>query len=219
MSDIPWYVQPIATLVASFTGAGFAFLLAGRRIKNDETNKQIAAINRAVIVLFNMYGNLESYRQDFTQDFSDRDDAWLNAPVKPAKAWGIIHFDSEALAFLLERKQPNLYAELLLCECNFSELSQLIEKRDEIMLQQAHPALGKFRGQPMPESDIHEALGPHVTLQLKQLWRGINERLVQQIDTTKKLHERLRDAAVGIHPGRLPVKGVFFDDATDGTET
>ena len=204
-------MQPIATLVASFTGAGFAFLLAGRRFKREETNRQIAAINRAVIVLFNMHSNLETYRQDFTAEFSERDDAWLNAPVKPAKAWGAIRFDSEALAFLLENKEPHLYAELLLCECNFDELSQLIQRRDEIILRNAHPALSKFLGLQVPEVEIHESLGLHVVQQLKQLWDGISNRLVEQIATTKNLHDKLRDAAVRIHPGRLPVKGVFFD--------
>ena len=104
MSDAPWYVQPIATLIASFTGAGFAFLLAGRRTKSQETNRQIGAINRALIVLFSMHGNLETYRQDIIADFVGRDDAWLNASVKPAKVWGNVQFDSGALDFLLEKK-------------------------------------------------------------------------------------------------------------------
>jgi hypothetical protein len=211
MPDTPWFVQPIATLIASFTGAGFAFLLAERRVKREETNRQIAAVNRAVIVLFSMYSNLENYRKEVTENFVQRDDAWLNAPVVPAKVWTSVCFDSDALAFLLQKKQPNLYAELLLCECNFEELCQLIQQRDDIMLKQAHPALNKFLGRPVPEDEVHEAIGRHVAQQLKQLWDGINKRLLEQIESTKTLHDKLRDAAVQIHPGRLPVKGVFFD--------
>ena len=211
MSDAPWYVQPIATLIASFTGAGFAFLLAGRRTKSQETNRQIGAINRALIVLFSMHGNLETYRQDIIADFVGRDDAWLNASVKPAKVWGNVQFDSGALDFLLEKKKPNLYAELLLCECNFAELSQLIEQRDEIILRQAHPALGKFLGCHVPEDEIVNAIGQHSVRQLKQLWEGIAERVIDQIAKTRTLHDKLRDAAVRINPVRLPVKGVFLD--------
>ena len=162
-----------------------------------------------------MYGNLETYRQDVLEPFAERDDDWLNGPVVPAKARGATRFDGEALAFLLEKRQPNLYAELLLCECNFEEISQLIQRRDDLVLQQLHPVLGKFLGRPLTEKEVQDAVGEHVVHQLKQLSAGIKDRVVRQIATTKELTEKLRDAAVRMQPGRLPLTLVFFEKKQD----
>ena len=205
MSDI------IKTLIGSFVGATFAFLLAGWRIKRDERKRQIGAINRSLVVLLNMHSNLETYRQDVIEPFENRDDGWLNAPMKPAKAWGAIRFDADGMAFLLEEKQPQLYCDLLLHECNFDEVSQLIEKRDTMLIEQVHEKLGTRLMKPVPEEELMEAMGPHVANQLKQLWSGITERVTDQIAANKKMHEDLRDAAVKLFPGRLPLKAVFFD--------
>ena len=41
----------IKTLIGSFAGATFAFLLAGWRIKRNERKRQIGAINRSLVVL------------------------------------------------------------------------------------------------------------------------------------------------------------------------
>ena len=90
-------------------------------------------------------------------------------------------------------------------------MSQLIEKRDRILIEQVHEKLGACLMTPVPEDELVQAMGPHVAHQLKQLWSGITERVTNQIATNKKMHDELRDAAVKLHPGRLPFKATFFD--------
>ena len=85
------------TLIGSFVGATFAFALAGWRIKRDQRKRRIGAINRSIVVLLNMHSNLESYRQNVIVPFQNEFDAWLNAPVKPAKAWGLVRFDLDEM--------------------------------------------------------------------------------------------------------------------------
>ena len=205
----------IKALIGSFAGATFAFLLAGRRVKQDERKRQMGAINRSVVILFNMHSNLETYRQDVIEQFEKRDDAWLNAPVKPAKSWGAIRFDADGMAFLLEEKQPQLYCDFVLHQCNFDEVSQLIEMRDKLLIEHVHEKLGALLAQPVPEDELVKTMGPHVASQLKQLWSGITGRVTRQIAANKKMHDDLRDVAVKLFPGHLPLKTVFFDGLQD----
>jgi hypothetical protein len=202
------FVQPLATLLASFAGAGAAFLLAGRRTKNEELRRHLGAIRRAILVLCNMHSNLETYRLSVTSEFAGSPEGWLHAKIKPSKSWGEVTFDPDALAFLLEGTQANLYAELMLEACNFDEIVQLITRRDTLLLKYVHPKLGKILGKPVPP----DLLEPHIVNQLKNIWDAINERLPEQIAATKKLHDQLRDAAVNIRPDQGILKVVFYHD-------
>ena len=100
-------VQPMVTLVASFSGVYFAYLLSSVRATKERRDSEIGAINRAIVVLQQMYGHLETYRQESIEPNQGRPGGWLNAPIKLGGQWGSIRFDQNRIAFLLEKKEAN----------------------------------------------------------------------------------------------------------------
>ena len=138
------WLQPLTTLAATFVGGILTYSLAIRRENRKEVNDRFTSYNRSLAVLFDMHNSLETYRQDCIADYKDRPDGWLNAPVSLSREWGRFRFDYNALVFLLETKKANLFPQLLLVESNFDGLSSLIQRRDDLLLKEAHPKLVPF---------------------------------------------------------------------------
>jgi len=207
------WMQPIATLSATIVGGLLTHCFTTFRENRKQIDDRFAAYDRALAVLFDMHNSLESYRQDCVAAYKDRYDGWLSAPVSPTRNWGRFRFHN-ALVFLLETKKANIFPELLLIETNFDALSSLIQRRDDLLLREAHPKLAPLLGKAdgATQFEIEQTLGADVTNQLKIMWRGISKLLDEQIAGIGKAVEDVRDAAALTHPGRPTIKPILFKD-------
>lgn len=210
-SDFNW-LQPISSLVATFLGAGLAYSLAIRRERNNERNEQFAAYNRSLAVLLDMYNSLETYRQDVVAQWQGKSLGWLNAPVSLTRGWGTFRIKHDDLVVLLETKRANLFPQLLLVDSNFDALANLIQQRDDLLIKEAHPKLSSLLRKESTEQHIKGVLGIDTAHQLEARWKGICDRIADQIQDTKTAIQDVGDAAAFTHPGRLTVSAVLFKD-------
>jgi hypothetical protein len=72
------------TLVASFAGAWFAFRFARYQRERDKMDTDVAAGNRALFILTNMFNALRQHQKEVVDPYRNRHDAWLNLHVWPA---------------------------------------------------------------------------------------------------------------------------------------
>ena len=60
-------LNPLATMVAAFAGACFAFLFESRRKAKEEKNQQRAIANRSIYVISEMWNVLYQYYQNIAK--------------------------------------------------------------------------------------------------------------------------------------------------------
>jgi len=155
-------INPLATLVAAFSGAWIAFRFE-RHSKNDEIIKNnIATANRALYTIYNMWNTLTQYYDDVISECEHKDDAWLNMAAIPATSTGLSQFSYNELDFILQSSSPNTYANLLLEEQRFSSSIKLISMRTDLIINTVFPRMANAGINPGTESNqqiIENAIG------------------------------------------------------------
>src|SRR5262245_59727040 len=129
-------VDPITTLIAAFAGAWFAFLFERRHKHNEEAARQIAAGNRALYTLFNLWNVQAQINKEVIDPHRGRSDAWLNMAATIPSRYGLTSFEAGELSFLLG-KESMLYCNLLLEEQRFDLAVRLVESRSHVILSEA----------------------------------------------------------------------------------
>ena len=135
-------LNPLATLIAAFSGAWFAFLFESRRRAKEEKELQRAIANRSLYVISEMWNVLYQYYQDVVKPYKDKSDAWLNMAAN-SRYYGQTSLDSEKLAFLLDFGEHQTYPKVMLEEMRFNGLINLIEMRNSVLMNEVHPAFAR----------------------------------------------------------------------------
>ncbi len=102
------YIIPIATLVASFGGAWFAYVLQKRRSDQANLLDKIEKGNAVLFDLIQMYSRVGSFKKQFIDPIEGDDSPFLN--MKPAILFNIEHNFVEAhkVNFLLQSKNAQV---------------------------------------------------------------------------------------------------------------
>jgi len=98
------FLAAFVTLLATFVGAWVAFALERSRRRDEEEQRNVAAVNRALYTLLNFWNVLEQYRKDVIETHRGKPDAWLNMAAAPFTKTGLANFEAGELIFLLQTK-------------------------------------------------------------------------------------------------------------------
>ena len=209
------WLNPVATMVAAFAGSFFAFALEQRRRRFEEVRNQLSVARRAIYALSQMQSFVLQYRKEIGNLYEGKVDAWLNMPVSNISNWRTVKFD-DALSFLLDTSEANVYAEVELERDRYDDFRSLLLKRDELLMDVVFPALGSKvqHGKPIEKELFEELLGYTVEPQLKALTNAILDRSASLEKTLVLAHDKLRDALAKIHPERAMLK--FVEDPDEG---
>lgn len=126
-------INPIATLVAAFAGAWFAFLFERRQQYQKETARHVTAANKALYTSFNIWNVQAQLRKEVIDPFRNRPDAWLNMAATVPARYGLTSYDAEAMSFLLG-KEAEIYSKLLLEEQRIDLVIKMIEAALDLCL-------------------------------------------------------------------------------------
>lgn len=85
-------IDALATLIAAFAGAWFAFLYQNRQKQSEERKENISAGNRALATLLQQTNTLKIYQKDIIDPC--RDDPGIHIAIKPT-----LPYREDALAF------------------------------------------------------------------------------------------------------------------------
>ena len=154
------------TLAAAFAGAWAAFRLESSRRAKEEIDRRIAAANRALYTIFNLWNILSQFQKEVINPFRGKNDAWLNMPATLPSNYGLTSFQADELAFLLQTEYANTYTSLLLEEQRFWIATHQIEMRSDIILNRVSPgfAVGAY----LTEQQIEKIIGIDIVHKLKK---------------------------------------------------
>lgn len=196
-------LNPLATLVAAFAGAWGAFLFESRRKADVEKERQRAVANRTIYAISEMWNVLHQYYQDVVKPMKGRDDAWLNLAANAAY-YGQTTIDAEGLAFLLDLGEHQTYPKIILEEMRYRSTLNLIEMRNEVILNQVHPALSAAKikvGTPqLPEDVVENFIGIDNTHKLRVWTPEIMDRVEKNLQSLKEAHNDLIAAMKRLQP-------------------
>lgn len=202
LSFLSQLIEPITTLVAAFAGAWFAFRFERKHKEADEVRRRVGAANRALYMLFNLWNGMVQIRQEVIDPHRGRFDAWLNMAATVPGRYEHVAFEAGELAFLLTISSP-LYADLLLEEQRYNSAIQLLDQRNNIVLNEAWPKLAQAGigvGVQRNAEEIERVLGMDVTRKLKVMGDGLSKNVDENVKTIMEVFGRLRGAMKAAYP-------------------
>ena len=204
----------LTTLANVFTGAWAAFRYQEFRQINEVVDKNIAASNRALYTLFNLWNIQRQYQKEVIEPERGKPDVWLNMSATLTYSFGLTAFQANELSFLLQTPHAQIYADLMLEEQRFQGAMNMIELRSGILLNQVSPRLsaaGVVVGTPLPEPDLNTLLGIDIVHKLKGITEGIIGNIDENVISLKAVHDNLRSAFEALYPDREIVE-IRFDE-------
>lgn len=179
-------VPAIATLLAAFFGAWFAYRLQDKAKVRKERASNISIANRALFTVFQQINSLKLFQIDMI-------DPVRNHPLKFIAMQPILHekhedlqFDFSILAFLLNTKHKQIVLDLFIEQQRFREAIKAINYRSELHYQ-AQPFLeraGIQEGVDYPPDallkTLDDALGPRLHMSLQRA----TDQVVHHVDRT-----------------------------------
>lgn len=194
-------VGALGALFGSFVGAGFAFYFAKLQRQKERLDDEVAAGNRALFTLYEIWNDLVQYQKEVVDEYRDRSDAWLNLSPSPYPIREHA-FDVKDLSFVLHRDAPT-FQQVLLEGARFRLVSHYIGRRDMLVLSEVFPKLsaaGISPGEPRPLQEIEELLGVGIVRQLKVLTDGIIKNTDEDVQSSRQAFTRLRATLMRLHP-------------------
>jgi len=200
MGDI---VNPLVTLVAAFAGAWAAFKLQQFQKNKEDTKLNIAAGNRALIILLQQFNALKLFQIDFIEQF--RDSPGRHMQILPALPFqeDSLFFDLRPLEFLLSPEQQQVLMDLLIEENRYRETIKAINTRSRHHFEVVQPKLagaGFKEGGEYTGEQFRAVLGDHDYVHIKRLTDAVILHVDRTVESLFAMKGRLRSALLQQYP-------------------
>ena len=211
---IDW-LNPTATLIASFGGAWAAFRLQTVDKTRDTRRTNIVAANRALLIMMQQANTLKLFQNDQIdpqREFPGRHFA-IRATL-PYEYDGL-RFDFKSLDFLDSAVEQQILFELSVEERRFIETLRAINARSELLLTYVDPKLAEngFRdGGSYTKTDIENTLGQPLCNRLQRLTDDVVFHVDRTIKSIDEMKTRFRSMAIARYPEAKLVDFEFTDN-------
>jgi hypothetical protein len=213
------YIPALATLVAAFYGAKFAFEFQNNKELEAEKNHNIVAVNRAIFTLSRMANNLFLYQKDFINPVRNKQAAFLDLRPTLEMEKELIKLDAEALYFLLDTDFRNLLGEVVIEDERYRAAIDAINIRSNLHLQHVQPMLEKAGFKSgitaiVSELELEGVLGNRLYSTIKESTDQVIFHVDSTVESLKQVAEKLKDSIKTIYPDEKVIKFVLSDNAT-----
>jgi hypothetical protein len=195
-------VQPLATLLAAFGGAGSAFLLQNRRERHKAVGDNRAAANRALFILAQFANQLTLIQRQLVDPV--RESPARLIVMRPTLTLDYRHlkFDVAGLSFLLDTDDPNILGELIAVENKFHTAIDSVNHRSRLHTEQAQPAIEKSgRKTVKSEAELREALGERLFVSLRMATEGAIRAIDDTLASCVQVGSRFSKECRALFPG------------------
>lgn len=218
LSAIP-YMEPvsgaIATLVAAFVGARYAFKLQLAQLDQQKTKEQVEAGNKVIFELISTHNKFLVIRKQFIEEHRQ----------KPARHFFILpmagniktlqlNFDS--LTFLFDSEDPNLLGRLAMFEQEVASTLGVIEQRSRLHVDIVQPSIEKLEqktGMQLDLTQIEKELGTRHTQTLKMLTDFMIEGVDEVISAAEQHIEETNRILKAKFPGHMIIEMVKLNQS------
>ncbi len=197
------YLPAMATLMAAYFGAKYAFDLQAEKEKEIIKQRNVVNANLTIFNILRMINNLLNYQQQIINPVRDKPTSFLEmSPTLPSEK-DKISLNIEMLSFLLSTNNPNILGELSIEDSRYQRAVDAIKERSRIHFSEAQPLLEKagiIQGGDYLFKDIEKASGNRLYTTLQQSTKQIIEHVDGAIDSLRKVGNELRKAIEDLYP-------------------
>lgn len=209
-------VNPLATLVAAFAGSWAAFKLQQFQKNREDTKANIAAGNRALMVLLQQANTLKLFQVDFIEPFRNSPGRHLQIlPTLPFQEDSLT-FDIGSLEFLLGPKYQRTLMDLFLEENRYREAIKAINARSRHHFEVVQPkcaSAGIKEGGEYTGEQYKAVLGDHDYFHLQRLTDAVILHVDRTVGSLVVMKNQLREALMQRYPDGKFVDFELLKDA------
>lgn len=197
------YIPALATLLAAFYGAKFAFKFQQDKEIEDAKKGNLINANAAIFALSRMANNLFLYQRDVINPARSHPIRFLELRPTQDLEKEFIQFDCNSLAFLLETEHMNLLGETLAEVEKYRAAIETINNRSRLHIQTIQPKMEQFgftAGNAINLTEIEQCLGDRLNATLLQSTEQVIDHVDSTLETLKATGDRLRKAIKELYP-------------------
>lgn len=197
------YIPALATLLAAFYGAKYAFQFQKDKEAEDGKKRNFVSANAAIFTLSRMANNLFIYRRDVIEPVRNKPLRFIELSPTPTIEKELIKLNTEALYFLLETEHRNLLGEVIIEEERYRSAVDAINMRSSFHLQEVQPFLQKMnviQGGSYTIQQFETILGPRLFHTMQQS----TDQVINHVDGTllslQQVGDKLNAAIKKLYP-------------------
>ena len=196
------YVPALATLLAAYYGARFAFQYQADKEKEESKRLNIRHGNAAIFTLMRMANSLRSFQIQFLNPARESQFRFIEIPQVLHYVDDDIKLNIDALYFLLRPEGENLLSELVIASEKYHVAIDVLNERSRL-LSNSVPLLdraGITSGGQYSLEQIKEALGERLYNSLVKFTDYTFEDIDDTINILKPCADKLRASLQKLHP-------------------
>ncbi|MCO7247740.1 hypothetical protein [Halomonas sp. Mc5H-6] len=195
-------IGALATLLAAFLGAYFAFALNEQRELRKVHDEQKVALNRSLFVLARQINAIENYYFQAAPFSSPHERAFSMPAFKPPSYAELAH-DFDRLAFLLDSSESQLLMDLTVEQERFEQVIESIRIRNEFYVGEIQPAMIEhgLTGRPFTFEELYQALGERLVCGAMDGSKNVWEHLEGSRKSLPEMHKKLLGMGRKLFPG------------------
>lgn len=200
------YVPALATLVAAFYGARYAFQFQKDKEKEDERKRNVVKGNTVIFNMMRMITTLRNVQKQIIEPARNRPARFLQMLPTLHLNDNDIKLNIESLYFLLETDERNILGEVVIEEARYRGALQSINERARIHREEVQPLLeraGIVEGSEYSLEQIENALGNRqykiIQLATKEMINAVDETVV----SLKAVADKLRASLKKVYPDEI----------------
>lgn len=199
------YIPALATLVAAFYGAKFAFDFQNKKELEEEKRHNLAAANKAIFTLSRMANSLFLYQRDFINPVRNKPGAYLELRPTANIEKEFVQLDIEPLHFLLDTDFRNLLSEIIIEFERYRLAIEVINLRSSLHLEEIQPALelAGFKAETttlVTNEDIEKILGNRLYSMIKENTTEVIFHVDTTLESLKDIAIRFKESVKTIYP-------------------
>lgn len=135
------YIPSLATLVAAFYGAKFAFQFQNDKERKESKSRNVVNGNSSIFALMRMANKLASFQRQVINPFRTSPAGLLAIPATNQLEKDDIKLNIEKLYFLLDTADKNLLGEVMIEEERYRSAIEAINMRSRLHMSEVQPKL------------------------------------------------------------------------------
>lgn len=203
------YVPALATLLAAFYGAKYAFEFQHKKEIDDQKKKDLFAANITIFNLMRMANSLLVFKKQAIDPFRGKPTAFLEIPPVLHTVGEDIKITPDSLYFLLQTKERNLLGEILIEERRYQTAIESIKERSNLHRNEIQPLLeqsGVMQGRLCTIEEIEKALGERMFVTINQATDQLIAHVDQTIVSIQAVSNKLVDCIKSMHPDESVIR-------------
>lgn len=199
------YLPSLTTLIGAFVGAWLAFEFQKRGEADKARKENLVAGNRTMLLLAQFVNELELIRRQIIDHVKTEPARFLSMRPILLPPYDHLRCETERLEFLLENKQGDLLAEVLIEESRFHQAIQAVQYHSKIHLTEVQPILekaGYMHGVTYTGTvgDLKRLLGERLAATMIQATDDVIQHVESTISSCTTVAAKLRAALKAIFP-------------------